>query len=213
MNFNFTSAALLALSVVAVAPQVQAAPISIAGVDYESANFATTLASSSATGGSYSFQGANLNVAVTDLSVDTWAFCNGCSAGYLQLEFANPLVNGAGDDLVLFEIGTVDSFGVSLTSGGSPLTISTASTGFTQGGGYGINLGSFNLDLLGIAPGASVSSIFIHLGSSYAVTSSGPTLGAAVGLYNMPSEVPEPSTLGLISAGLCGLALWRRRRC
>lgn len=150
---------------------------------------------------------------MTDLSVDTWAFCGGCSAGYLELEFANPLVNGAGDDLVLFEIGTVDNFGISLTSGGSPQTVSTASTGFTQGQGFGINRGSFDLDLLGVAPGASVSSIFIHLGTPYAVTAGSPTLGAAVGLYNMPSEVPEPSTLGLISAGLCGLALWRRRRC
>lgn len=44
MKLNFTCAAVLALSLVALAPQVQAAPINIAGVDYESANFATTLA-------------------------------------------------------------------------------------------------------------------------------------------------------------------------
>lgn len=198
------------------ASSASATPITIAGETYDTVNFADTLISSGSTGGSFTLGGgvATLAAAVTGTSVDDWAFCN-CTTSFVQLGFTdNVVVNGLGADLAFFEIGTPDNFGISLTVGGPTQTIVSASTGFTQAQGFGINLATIDLSTLGVASGASVPSIVVNMGVPFANTSLGPTLAAvtALGPAPGPAPVPEPATLSLLGLGLAGASLLRRYR-
>lgn len=187
-----------------------AAPIVIAGTTYDTVNFADTLISSSSTGGTFSLGGgaATLAAAVTGFDVDTWAFCN-CDSAYVQLGFTdNVVTNGPGADLALFEIGTPDNFGISLTVGGVTQTVVSVSTGFTQAQGFGINLATVDLSSFGIAPGASVNSIVVNMGFPFANTSSSPTLAAVTAL----NATPEPSTMVLLGGGLVAMVSLSRNR-
>lgn len=198
-----------ATCLLAAAP-VTAAPIIIAGAAYETGNFADTLIGSQAVGGSFTTSGPSLADAVTGWDVTEWAFCN-CTSAYVELGFTdNVVTNGAGADLALFEIGTPDDFGLSLTIGGVTQTVASVATGFSAGG-FGINLATIDLSLFGLAPGASVNSIVVHMGFPYGNTASSPTLGAVAALHDSV-PVPEPSLLALLGAGLAGGARRLRRR-
>jgi hypothetical protein len=195
----------------AAAP-VAAAPINIAGSTYDTVNFADTLVSSQALGGSFvvSAGAGSLADAVTGWDVTQWAFCN-CTSAFVELGFTdNVVTNGAGADLTLFEIGTPDNFGISLTVGGVTQTIASVATGFSAGG-YNINVATVDLSLFGLTPGATVSSIVVNMGFPYAGTSNSPTLGAVVALHDSSAPVPEPTLLALLGAGLAGGALRVRR--
>lgn len=197
------------LAALLFAPQAKAAPITIAGATYDTVNFADTLISSS---GAFTVGGgaATLAAAVTGFSVDDWAFCN-CTSAYVELGFTdNVVTNGAGADLALFEIGSPDNFGISLTIAGVTQTIASISTGFTQGQGFGINLATIDLGLFGVAPGASVSSIVVRMGLPFAGTATSPTLAAVTALNSQPS-VPEPVTLSLLGTGFAAAVLRRFR--
>lgn len=193
----------------AVTP-LAAAPISIAGTTYDTVNFADTLINSQAVGGSFTTSSGTLASAVTGSDVTQWAFCN-CTSAFVELGFTdNVVTNGAGADLALFEIGTPDNFGLSLTVGGVTQTVASVATGFNAGG-FGINLATIDLSLFGLAPGATINSIVVNMGFPYANTASSPTLGAVVALHDS-TAVPEPTLLALLGAGLAGGALRLRRR-
>jgi hypothetical protein len=194
------------LSALGVGP-ANADPVTIAGITVDSLNFANALLSNSPA--VFSTEGGPLATSVTDLSANTWAFSNTNPPTYLQLGFTN-LVNGPGNDLVVWEIGTPDNFGMSLTIGGPTHTIVSASTGFTNAQSFGINTAFLNLDDLGVASGAAVTSLVFNMGLPFANTASSPTLGAAAAL----APVPEPTTLALVGTALAvvgTVAVVRRR--
>jgi hypothetical protein len=194
----------------AAAP-VAAAPINIAGSTYDTVNFADTLVSSQAVGGSFATNAATVADAVTGWDVTQWAYCN-CTSAFVELGFTdNVVTNGAGADLAVFEIGTPDNFGLSLTVGGVTQTVASVATGFSAGG-YNINIATIDLSLFGLASGASINSIVVNMGFPYAGTSNSPTLGAVVALHDASAPVPEPTLLALLGAGLAGGALRVRRR-
>ena len=188
--------------------QANAAPVIIAGINVDSQNFVDALLGESTTG-AWSTEGGPLATSVTDLTANTWAFSNADSA-YLHLGFTdNVLVNGPGDDLVIWEVGTPDNFGMSLTVGGASVTVVSVASGLNECGGFGCNIAYLNLDDLGVAAGAAVTSLVFNMGFPFANTSASPTLGAAAALNSR--SVPEPGSVLLLLGALSALALRRRR--
>jgi hypothetical protein len=184
-----------------------AAPINIAGIDLDTQDFVDVLLNE-ATSGIWETEGGPLATSVTDTSVDTWAFSNADRA-YLELGFTdNVAVNRPGDDLILFEIGIPNPFGISLSVGGLTHTVQSVASGFNNAQGFGINIARLNLDDLGVAPGASVNQFVVNMGFNYGVgpEATSNTLGAAAAL------VPEPGTLLLLGTGLLALGVYRKRR-
>jgi hypothetical protein len=199
-----------ALTVLLAAPRAESAPIVIAGTAYDTVDFADTLLSSGSTGGAFSVNSGTLANAVTGSNINDWAFCN-CDSAFVELGFTDNVVfNGAGADLRLFEIGTPDDFGISLTIAGVTQTIVSASTGFTEGSGFGINLANIDLSLFGIAPGATVNSIVVRMGFPFGNTSNSPTLAGVTALNSR--AVPEPGLMLLLGTGAAALARRRLRR-
>jgi hypothetical protein len=188
--------------------QANAAPVIIAGINVDSQNFVDVLLGESTTG-VWSTEGGPLATSVTDLSGGTWAFSNASSA-YLHLGFTdNVLVNGPGDDLVVWEVGTPDNFGMSLTVGGVVHTIVSVASGLADCGAFDCNIAYLNLDDLGVAAGAAVTSLVFNMGFPFANTSTSPTLGAAAALNSR--SVPEPGSVLLLLGALSVLALRRRQ--
>ena len=88
----------------------------VAGITFDDNAYVDVLLGSS---GSYADQGNNvidttqLAVALTDTDAGTGAWSYTDANAYVQLGFTdNLLVNGLGDDLVLFELGSPDFFDV-----------------------------------------------------------------------------------------------------
>lgn len=130
-----------------------AAPVTIGGITYDSADFAddTTVQS-----GSFSVYGGapDVDAALTGSDLTTGAFCFGSDCEIDILFTDNFVVNGTGEDLAVYASGTVEPF--SLEIGGVRLDYSAVDLGFSAGG-FSI-LGAFiDLDDFGIAAGALVS--------------------------------------------------------
>lgn len=194
------------------AGRANAALISIGGINVDSENFVDALLSDFTTDIWVTAGDAPLATSVTDQSADTWAFSNATQA-YLQLGFTdNVMFNGPGDDLVIWEIGTPDNFGISLTVGGVTHTIPSAATPFNNAQGFRINVAFLDLDDLGLAPGAEVTSFVANMGFPFAETSNSPTFGAAAALNSRPPQpAPEPGSMLLLLGGLSALVVRRRR--
>lgn len=178
----------------------------IGGYTFDDNAFADTLISSS---GSYSTSGGSLASVLTDTNAGTWAGSLTPNA-YVELGFTdNWLVNGAGADLVLFELGIPSIFKVSITIGGTTLSYASQDTGF-DAGGYNLNAAEINLDDFGVASGASLSSIAVRMDDG---SNTRPSL-SLVGALNsraVDATVPEPASLVLIGLGFAALRLSRRK--
>jgi len=184
----------------------------VAGINFQDNAFADTVLSSS---GTYTLGGAaTLQNAVTGPSLTKYAF-SFSSGAYIQAGFTdNYLVNGAGNDLALFEFGVPDTFAVSLTVGGVTHTYLSADTGFSStigGSSFEVNVAEINLDDFGVGAGAELSSIVIGMdiqGGGGTV----PSLGVigALNSADLTAAVPDAgSTISLLGMAFLGLGMFK----
>ena len=156
--------------------------------------------------GSYTTSGGSLSTVLTDADKGTYAlsFDRG---GYVDLGWTSVFVlNGAGDDLVLFELGVPDSFTVTIN--GISNVYTTSDTG-SDAGGYNLNRSVVDLSSFGLAAGASISSLRIGMDIQDA-GGTVPSLSYVEALNTAP--VPEPETYAMLLAGLGVMGALARRR-
>lgn len=175
---------------------------------------ATSLIESS---GDYFTQGGPLATVVTDSDAATYAFSRTAGA-FVRLGFASGILNAAGNDFVLFELGTPDSFNVTIN--GVTVLRQSSATGSTVAGFVGstaVNFpllaAAFDLSEFGVGAGSSVSAIRIGLDVPVSNGSTVPSLSFA-GVLNSGTGtvVPEPSTWMLMIMGFGLIAQQLRRR-
>jgi hypothetical protein len=196
-----------------------AAPIMIGNLTFDESQFVDEILSISGTGtpitfevpgdGTFPLNGITPEVALTDTDINTGLFCNPAPCDIELLFTDNIMVNGLGDDLLLFEQGGVEGF--SLTINGIMLAFpdSAATTDPTVVDADGALLNMFRADLsdFGVALNGTIDSLILNLTPTAFFGTSDP-----MALVALNSEsVPEPSIIALFAVGLFGLGFARRR--
>lgn len=199
-----------ACAAVLAAPAAHA--LDIGGLSLDEAGFADTLISST---GDFTTSSGTLATALTDNSLSTWAMSMTPGAKVVLGFTDRLLVNGAGNDLALFERGHeayeysqegFDSFNVTI-NGITRQYFTTETTTIVDD--YNVNMTLVDLDFFGVAAGATVSRI--EIGMDFDTRGSRPQLQLVAGI-NTVSAVPEPGTVAMSLAGLGLLGLVARRR-
>ena len=156
--------------------------------------------------GTFSVSGGTLAQVLTDASPDTWAGGNGPGLSLTLAFVDNVVVNDAGADIVLFELGVPGTFDVTIN--GVTLSFLSAATGGVAAG-FALNAALIDLSAFGLA---TLSSLFIGM-TSTAGNNPPPALSLVAALNSRPvGEVPLPAALPLFLAGIGGLAAARRRK-
>jgi hypothetical protein len=174
----------------------------------EITSFADSLISSY---GTFDTSGATLAAVLTDQDPATYAG-SWDSGAYVVLGFSSPIVNGAGADLALFELGRTDTFKLSLSLVGTTINYPSYYTGTSVPPGFNLNVATIDLADFGVAPGGTVNQIVVGLDFLTEYTYNNiiyqtvPTLSLAGAL----NSVPVPGAIWLLGSGLVGLLGWRR---
>ena len=155
---------------------------------------------------------ATLAAALTDNNPATGASYSP-APGTVTLGFANGILNGNGNDFVLFDFSDLRPFTVTINN--VSVTRVTSATGSTVTlpssiVPFSLNAAAFDLTEFGLAAGSSISSVQISLNR----TSNFPTTLTFAGVLNTGTGavVPEPSTWMLMIMGFGLIAQQLRRR-
>jgi len=185
---------------------VSRADIIVGGINFQNNAFADTLVSSN---GTFTTSGGTLPQVLVGSNPADYAFCfGGPSVCNVTLAFTdNTILNGAGADLAVFELGTPDPF--QLTINGVTRTYSTASTG-SSAGGFDLNVALVDLADFGVASTSLIRA------SSLDNATTGTTISYTVfgAINNGPAAVavPEPSSLILFGTVVVTAGFGLRRR-
>jgi hypothetical protein len=179
-----------------------AATVSVGAFDFDDNAFVDSLDASQ---GNFTAIGNGFPGAITDASATTFVF-SWDQAVFLDLAFTdNAAVNGAGADLVIFELGALDP--IRLTINGIVRDYMTSFTGF-KAASYNLNAVAVDLGDFGVANLGKVTSLRLETPWNESTVAS----PAVVGALNSGSLVPEPGqwVLMILGFGMVG-ALMRRR--
>lgn len=203
----------LAAALAALAFGATAETLEIGGLTLDSQGFADTLISSS---GSFSSNGASLVQSLTDHQLATWVQSSSPGASVVLGFTDNRLVNGAGDDLALFEVGHeayeysqegFDSLWVTL-NGQRRLYFTTETT--TTVDDHNVNMTRIDLSHFGLAEGVQLDRV--EIGLDYETRGSLPQLQLVAAMHSVAAPVPEPASALMLLVGGGLLAIARRRR-
>ena len=205
MFLRTATTAMVALLLVAV-PAL--ADMTIGGITFDDNAFADSLISSE---GSWTILGgsATLEDALIGPDVTNGAYSWDTGANVVLGFDDNVIVNGAGDDVALFEYGNaLDSAAVAITVGGTTQTYQSYDTGedvtIAGGGGtFNLDVITFDLDDFGVAAGSTLDLLQIfplQLAASFSLN----TAGAINSAPSAPIPAPAAMLLGVIGLGLVG---------
>ncbi len=206
------------------AAAAQAAPISVGGFTFSAGEEAfaddAILVSGVITGA----DGPTIKTTLVGSSISDSFNTGDSGGGIVEVLFTdNLIVNGAGADLVLFELsgdqpaGTPDPreiFEISIFNGvsfSSFVTVTPVATGFPDPADITLDVFAIQVDLssFGIAFGGTTSRVRLHIWNANLGSKSADL--TALGALNSLS-VPEPSSAVTLAIELGALAIIRRRR-
>ena len=175
--------------------------LTIAGITFPDNGFADVVLSTNAAASHFVTGDPQVVVtatfAITGSNQDSYFDPSG--GEYVQLGFTDNVIrNGVGNDFAVFEIGTAEVAAIRLTSGGTQRTAQSIYTGFDNSWGAPINVAWFDLADFGLAPNATIDSLFLY------------PVGAPE--FSAVGAIPEPSTALLLGIGMAGLGMRRRQR-
>ena len=215
-------AAFLAASAAMLMAGSAQAAITIGGYTFTSSATSVTgsppIDSSEASREAWQSEGGSVVSVLTDLDPYTWAAPNNIGS-FVTLGFANGILNGAGNDFVLFELSNPDSFTVTINN--VSVVRKTLATGFTvsapgfPGQPFSLNAAAFDLTEFGLAAGSSISQMRIMFDVPNPPPNTlGPAAFSFAGVLNTGTGavVPEPSTWMLMIMGFGLIAQQLRRR-
>jgi hypothetical protein len=135
------------------------AQTTVGGITFDDNAFADELVSAeSIAGWVYGGGATSLEDALVGSNPDDYAYAFGSDSEVVLGFVDNAVINLAGDDLAVFELGTIESFLLAVTIDGATNLYSAVDTGY-DAGGYDLLVATIDLDDFGVASNALVNTV------------------------------------------------------
>jgi hypothetical protein len=177
------------------------ASIVVGGYSFDDNAFADKLVSATANW-TYGGGASSLEEALVGSNPADYAFAFGSDENVVLSFTDNAVINLSGPDLAIFELGTIESFALSITVGGLTHTYNAVDTGYTAGG-FNLLIAKIDLDDFFVPAGGTVNIVQLFP----APTNADPADFTVIAAMN---NIPEPAALTLLALG--AILAGRKRR-